>query len=190
MDCSPPGSSVHGNLQARILEAVLNDLGYEIVYDFENNLYVIGLGSQLKYDKALEQVINKDVPYYYQNFVNSANLKLTYDLGMHKKGWYTVAHDDYRILYNQDKNIYVVETEAVRKELLNSNFFGEPNPDYDANFDCPVHSEGNSNGVCAKKEGHAICPAIEYVTPNVYPRYYVSNNGFTFVFDLDTARYC
>ena len=169
---------------------VLNDLGYEIVYDFENNLYVIGLGSQLKYDKALEQVINKDVPYYYQNFVNSANLKLTYDLGMHKKGWYTVAHDDYRILYNQDKNIYVVETEAVRKELLNSNFFGEPNPDYDANFDCPVHSEGNSNGVCAKKEGHAICPAIEYVTPNVYPRYYVSNNGFTFVFDLDTARYC
>jgi len=169
---------------------VLNDLGYEIVYDFENNLYVIGLGSQLKYDKAIEQVINKDVPYYYETFVNPASLTLTYDLGMHKKGWYTVAHSDYKILYNQDKNIYVVETEAIRQELLNANLFGEPNPDYDANFECPVHSEGNENGVCAKKESHNICPAIAYVTPNVYPRYFVSNSGHTFVFDLDSATYC
>ena len=105
---------------------VLNDLGYEIVYDFENNLYVIGLGSQAKYDKAIEKVINTDVPYYYQTYKNDAGLTLTYDLGLHKKGWYVVSHDSYKILYNQDRNIYVVESEEMRVELLDKNYFGEP----------------------------------------------------------------
>ncbi len=105
---------------------VLNDLGYEIIYDFENNLYVVGLGTQPKYDKAIEEVLNKDVPYYYQNYENNAGLHLFYDLGMHKKGWYVVEHETYEILYNQDYNYYVVETELIRSELLENDFFGVP----------------------------------------------------------------
>lgn len=106
--------------------SVLNDLGYEIIYDFENNLYVIGLGSQYKYDKAIEEVINKDVPYYYQNYENNAGLHLVYDLGLHKKGWYVVSGADSDILYNQDRNYYVVETEEIRAELMEKKYFGEP----------------------------------------------------------------
>lgn len=143
---------------------VLNDLGYEIVYDFENNLYVIGLGTQGKYDKAIEQVINSDIPYYYQTYENMAGLTLTYDLGLHKKGWYTVqdnnttADDEYKILYNQDRNIYVVETEAIRVELLAKNYFGEPIEDVEP--------------------------------PKVYPRTYVSASGDRFMFDMDTGKFC
>ena len=146
---------------------VLNDLGYEIVYDFENDYYVIGLGSQGKYDKAIEQVINTDVPYYYQNYENDAGLKLTYDLGLHKRGWYTVEHETYKILYNQDKDFYVVETEAIRTELLAKKFFGER----------PVGEAENEE-------------EQEYAPPKVYPRTYVSANGFTFTFDMDSAYFC
>ncbi len=138
--------------------SVLNDLGYEIIYDFENNLYVIGLGSQYKYDKAIEEVINKDVPYYYQTYENDAGLNLVYDLGLHKKGWYVVSGAESEILYNQDRNYYVVETEAIRTELLAKKYFGEP-----AEGEAPV---------------------------KVYPRVFVSSNGFTFTFDLDSGLYC
>ena len=109
--------------------SVLNDLGYEIIYDFENDLYVLGLGTQFKYDKAIEEVINTDVPYYYQNYENNAGLHLVYDLGLHKKGWYVVEGAESRILYNQDKDYYVVETEEIRKALLAKNYFGEPAED-------------------------------------------------------------
>ncbi|MBO7156447.1 MAG: hypothetical protein J6V83_03475, partial [Clostridia bacterium] len=103
---------------------VLNDLGYEIVYDFENDLYVIGLGTQAKYDKALT-IINTSVPYYYRTYENDAGLTLTYDLGLHMKGYYVVEHPEYQILYNYDDNYYVVANEAIRTELNASNFFGE-----------------------------------------------------------------
>ncbi len=143
---------------------VLNDLGYEIIYDFENNVYVLGLGSQPKYDKAIEEVINKDVPYYYQTYENNAGLTLNYDLGMRKKGWYVVADDDvsddvyYKILYNQDDNYYVVETEEIRTELLSQDYFGVP------------------------LEGEAPV--------KVYPKTYRTAGGFQFVFDLDSGKYC
>ena len=103
---------------------VLNDLGYEIVYDFENDLYVIGLGTQDKYDKALT-IINTSVPYYYYTYENDAGLTLTYDLGLHMKGFYVVEHPEYQILYNYDNNYYVVQNATIRSELLASNFFGE-----------------------------------------------------------------
>lgn len=124
---------------------VLNDLGYEIIYDFENNLYVLGLGSQYKYDKAIEEVINTDVPYYYQNYENDAGLKLVYDLGLHKKGWYYVENATSQILYNQDHNYYVVETEAIRQALLEINYFGEPQEGEEPVKVYPRHFE-SSNG--------------------------------------------
>lgn len=144
---------------------VLNDLGYEIVYDFENDCYIIGLGSQLKYDKAIEEVINPDIPYYYQTFVNEAGRTFVYDLGMHKQGWYIVDHDTYKILYNYDEDYYLVETEAIRQELIEAKYFGVPKVD-----------EEN--------------PDAEPIPIKVYPRTYVSVKGFTFIFDLDSGMHC
>ena len=141
---------------------VINDLGYEIIYDFENNLYVIGLGSQLKHTKAVEQVINKDVPYYYQTYTNDAGRTFTYDLGMRKKGWFIVEHPTYKVLYNQDRDVYVVETQAILEELKAQKFFGENEPNEETG----------------------------YVPPKVYPLSYETQKGITFKYDLDSGMFC
>ena len=48
MDCSPPGSSVHGILQARLLESVSHSLLQEIFLTQRLNLVLLHL-SRLKY---------------------------------------------------------------------------------------------------------------------------------------------
>ena len=103
---------------------VLSDEGYEVVYDLENDLYVIGLGSNAGYARVWDE-LNSDVPYYYKEYQNSARVSLMYDFGMREPGWYIVTqtgYDDLNILYNADGNYYVVETAELRQRLLDENF--------------------------------------------------------------------
>lgn len=51
----------------------------------------------------------------------------------------------------------------------------ESNPDYDPEFECPLHGDGDQNAECAH-EGEGVCPALPYVTDgegNVVERKFV-----------------
>ena len=100
---------------------VLNDEGYEVVYDLDNDVYVIGLGSNLGYDRVWKG-LNEDVPYYYKEYQNSGRVNVMYDFGMREPGWYIVTDREERILYNADGNYYLVESEELKQQLLDSNF--------------------------------------------------------------------
>lgn len=142
---------------------VLNNYGYEIVYDFENNVYIVGLGTASKYDEdKLDEILNPSVPWYKRE-INStvgnteegatfANLKCLYDLGMRIKGWYVVENNQYNILYSPDKNVFIVDSQATLDALNAENYFG-------------------SGDV-------------------VYTRTIQATGGQTFVYDLETGYYC
>ena len=107
---------------------VLNDEGYEVVYDLDNNVYVIGLGSNLGYDRVWKG-LNEEIPYYYKEFRNVGKVDVMYEFGMRIPGWYVVTgrSDGARILYkhNSDdptKNYYLVESAELREQLLGMNF--------------------------------------------------------------------
>lgn len=142
---------------------VLNSYGYEIIYDFQNNVYIVGLGTASKYDEdKLDEILNPSVPWYKRE-INStvgnteegatfANLKCLYDLGMRVKGWYVVENKQYNILYSPDKNVFIVDSQETLDALNAENYFG-------------------SGDV-------------------VYTRMVKTTSGQTFVYDLETGYYC
>lgn len=144
--------------------SVLNDIGYEIIYDYQNNVYIVGLGSQPKYDQSkLNDILNPSVPWYRRE-INStvgdtesgltyANAKCVYDLGMRVKGWYVVETSGaYDVLYSPDKNCFVVDSEDTLNALKAENFFGTGDV--------------------------------------VYVKTIKAKGGQTFIYDLETGFYC
>lgn len=152
---------------------VFNDLGYEILYDLENDIYILGLGSQAKYDKALE-ILNEDVKYYYADFVNTGTVSVSYDLGMRVPGWYVVNDREENILYNSDGDFYIVETEEIKQKLLDEKF-GQK----EVEVRVPDESTSDPNDFIIETE---IVDATIYVRT-------ININGHEFVFDVMSGFY-
>lgn len=108
---------------------VQNPYGYEILYDFFNDCYIVGLGSNFKLNDAVEY-LGTNVKIYAKEYVNDHSLSLRYDIGTLSKGHYVVENEHhYRILYYYDcdclnplvncdcetrSEYFVVENEAAR----------------------------------------------------------------------------
>ena len=152
---------------------VFNDLGYEILYDLENDIYIIGLGSQAKYDKALE-ILNEDVKYYYADFVNTGTVSVSYELGMRVPGWYAVNDREENILYNSDGDFYIVETEEIKQKLLDEKF-GQK----EVEVRVPDESTADPDDYIIETE---IVDATIYVRT-------LDINGHEFVFDVMSGFY-
>ena len=154
---------------------VLNDLGYEVVYDLENDIYIIGLGSQAKYDKAFE-FLNEDVKYYYKEYVNTGNVNVSYDLGMRVPGWYTVKEEgrEEKILYNSDGDFYIVESDEIRQKLLDEKF-GQK----EVEVRVPDESTSDPDDYITE---------TELVDATIYTRT-IDINGTNFVFDVMSGFY-
>ncbi len=146
---------------------VFNDLGYNIIYDFENNVYIIDVGSAIGYDEdKLIDVLNSSATWYRREIKTApskkeddksyADLSCLYELGMHAKGWYRVENDDknnieYDVLYSPDKNVFVVESAEILKDLKDKEYFGT---------------------------GDTVCV-----------RTFTSSKGYTFTYDFESGKY-
>ena len=90
---------------------VISPNGYEIVYDYENNVYILGLGSQFKYDKAYEE-LGPGVTVYLKEFIGTNGLNHVYDLGTRIPGYYIVENSaGFNILYSYARGEYIVSAD-------------------------------------------------------------------------------
>ncbi|HQC55072.1 MAG TPA: hypothetical protein PKX91_05050 [Clostridia bacterium] len=91
---------------------VVSENGYEILYDSDNKVYIVGLGSEYKLDKAYEE-LGPDVTVYPKEFTfGPKSLRHLYDLGLRLPGYYVVQNDaGMNILYNYKTMHYIVSSE-------------------------------------------------------------------------------
>lgn len=108
---------------------------------------------------------------------NNINLESTYYIpvdailaeGYKMSDFFAIAHILFK--FNDQQSTFITTEGAGRsdeaiKELreLTSKYIttNRSNPDYDAEFECPFHSDLDTEAECTKPDGTAICPAIAY----------------------------
>lgn len=89
---------------------VISEDDYENIYDYKNNVYILSLGSELNYKKALEEL--GDVKIYYREETLKNDIKIRYEFNSRVAGVYTVTHiGDVavtgHVLYLKDYNQYI-----------------------------------------------------------------------------------
>ena len=92
---------------------VVNEFGYEILYDMNNEIYIVGLGAQYQYDKALE-FLGNTAKIYTRTYKDEFNNTMRYDISSRIPGYYVVENIDYEVLYSLDLNIFVVKDIATK----------------------------------------------------------------------------
>ena len=177
--------------------------GYQTVFDLQNNLYIIGLGSNLGYDRVWDE-LNPDTDYYYKVYRNAGLVDLRYDFGIRLPGWYLVEPEagmvaadvvnkirgeNSAVLYNAAEDYYVVEDrlyETVTGEdglTVNVSYIEKLR---EANF-------GVKNGtLMVPDESQSDPDAKKTVKTITYPRIYpltIEYYGQTWYFDPVTAGY-
>lgn len=95
------------------LYVIQNEYGYDILYDLKKNAYIVGLGSNFKYDD-IYKVLNTGDLIYYKQYTNTVDVTLLYDIKAGYSGYYTVVNRYYdtKIIYNYDKDFYIVKDSA------------------------------------------------------------------------------
>lgn len=88
---------------------VISEFGYETVYDFDNNLYVLGLGSEYKSEKGFKE-LGEGATVFNREFQSGPlSLKHVYDLGLRLPGYYILQNTaGLNILYNYKAGHYIV----------------------------------------------------------------------------------
>lgn len=181
---------------------VHSENGYQTVYDLQNNLYIIGLGENLGYDRVWDE-LNPEIQYLYKEYRNAGMVDLRYDFGTRLPGWYLVVPEagmvggdivdsinkTSAVLYNAVSDYYVVEDriyETVTGEdglPVNVDFIEKLNA---ANF-------GIKRGtLLVPDESQSDPDAKKSVNTITYPRLYpltIEYYGQTWYFDPVTAGY-
>lgn len=90
---------------------VVSERGYEILYDSDNKVYIVGLGTEYKLDKAYEELGPDAVVYPKEFTFGPKSLRHLYDLGLRLPGYYIVENDKgIDILYNYRAMHYIVSS--------------------------------------------------------------------------------
>ena len=97
---------------------VVNDLGYEILYDINNNVYIVGLGTQYQYDKAIEFLSGTDAKIYTRTYKDEFNNTMRYDISSRVPGYYIVENLGYDVLYSLELNVFVVKDSDTQNAVL------------------------------------------------------------------------
>ena len=182
---------------------VHSENGYQTVYDLTHDVYIIGLGSNLGYDRVWGE-LNPDIAYFYKVYRNAGLVDLRYDFGNGLSGWYVVEPEEgmvgkevvdtitargSAVLYNAEGDYYVVE-DAVYETVTGAD--GLP-----VNIDYIDKLNEVGFGI---KRGTMMIPDTSQADPDakkqvntvVYPRIYpltIEQYGLTWYFDPVTTGY-
>ncbi|MDD3947041.1 MAG: hypothetical protein PHI19_04290, partial [Clostridia bacterium] len=94
-----------------------NQQGYEILYDARNDVFIVDLGDNYKYDKLFE-VIREDETVYLKQITTDEGISLLYDIGSHYAGYYVVQNMPISILYYYPGGVEIIKK---RQDVVNKN---------------------------------------------------------------------
>lgn len=134
---------------------VYSDYGYQNVYDHENDVYVLSLGSELNFKKAYEEL--GDVKTYLREYVLENDIAIRYEFESNIAGVYVVTKigsDEPvgKALYLKDHDIFVAFGDEIETQIRDK--------DYSARIYRPEH---RSKGVKASGSSPAVDPTPFYL---------------------------
>lgn len=94
-----------------------NEYGYEILYDAANDVFIVDLGTNYKFDKLLN-VIDANETIYYKSITTKKGISLLYDIGNRHAGYYVVQNMPISILYYYPGGVEVIKKRA---DITNEN---------------------------------------------------------------------
>jgi hypothetical protein len=94
-----------------------NEYGYEILYDAKNDVFVVDLGTNFKYDK-LFMVIDESETVYLKKVTTDDGVVMLYDIGSHYAGYYVVQNIGMSVLYYYPGGVEMIKKRA---DIINEN---------------------------------------------------------------------
>lgn len=88
-----------------------NEFGYEILYDAKNDVFVVDLGTNYKFDK-LFMVIDDSETVYLKKITTDDGVVMLYDIGCHYAGYYVVQNISMSVLYYYPGGIEMIKKRA------------------------------------------------------------------------------
>ncbi|NLO64437.1 MAG: hypothetical protein GX095_04270 [Clostridiales bacterium] len=94
-----------------------NEYGYEIVYDAKNDVFIVDLGTNYKFDKLFNVISDKET-IYLKRITTKKGIELLYDIGSHYAGYYVVQNMPISILYYYPGGVEMIKK---RQDVINEN---------------------------------------------------------------------